>query len=37
MGSIETVGEIREEDVRDLNRALVRIERFWTDQIRYRL
>jgi DNA-binding MarR family transcriptional regulator len=37
MGSIETVGEIRQEDVRDLNRALVRIERFWTDQIRYRL
>ncbi len=37
MGSIETVGEIRQEDVRDLNRALVRIERFWSDQIRYRL
>ncbi len=37
MGSIETVGEIRQDDVRDLNRALVRIERFWTDQIRYRL
>ena len=37
MGSIETVGEIRQEDVRDLNRALVRIELFWTDQIRYRL
>jgi len=37
MGSIETVGEIREQDVRELNRALVRIERFWSDQIRYRL
>ncbi|MBU2531982.1 MAG: winged helix DNA-binding protein [Alphaproteobacteria bacterium] len=37
MGSIEAVGEIREHDVRDLNRALVRLERFWSDQIRYRL
>jgi len=37
MGSIEAVGEIREEDVTDLNRALVRLERFWSDQIRYRL
>ena len=37
MGSIETVGEIRDEDIRGLNRALVRLERFWSDQIRYRL
>lgn len=37
MGSIEAVGEIREQDVADLNRALVRLERFWSDQIRYRL
>ena len=26
-----------EDDVRGLNRALVRLERFWSDQIRYRL
>jgi DNA-binding MarR family transcriptional regulator len=37
MGSIEAVGEVREEDVANLNRALVRLERFWSDQIRYRL
>jgi DNA-binding MarR family transcriptional regulator len=37
MGSIEAVGEIREDDVRELNRSLVRLERFWSDQIRYRL
>ena len=37
MGSIEAVGEIREDDVLELNRALVRLERFWSDQIRYRL
>jgi DNA-binding MarR family transcriptional regulator len=37
LGSIETVGEVSCEDFASLNRALVRIERFWTDQIRYRL
>jgi DNA-binding MarR family transcriptional regulator len=37
MGSIEAVGEVREEDVAHLNSALVRLERFWSDQIRYRL
>ena len=37
MGSIVTVGEINETDVRSLNKSLVRLERFWTDQIRYRL
>lgn len=37
MGSIEAVGEIHQEDVLELNRALVRLERFWSDQIRYRL
>jgi hypothetical protein len=25
------------EDLRGLNRALLRLERFWGDQIRYRL
>jgi DNA-binding MarR family transcriptional regulator len=37
MGSLEAVGELRRDDVAGLNRSLVRLERFWTDQIRYRL
>ena len=37
LGSVETVGEVTEEDFRTLNKALVRLERFWSDQIRYRL
>ena len=37
LSSLETVGEISCEDLKQLNSALVRIERFWTDQIRYRL
>ena len=37
MGSLEAVGELKRDDVADLNQALVRLERFWTDQIRYRL
>jgi len=37
LGSIEAVGEITSEDFRGLNKALVRLERFWSDQIRYRL
>jgi DNA-binding MarR family transcriptional regulator len=35
--SLEAVGEISGDDMRILNRALVRLERFWSDQIRYRL
>ena len=35
--SIEHVGGIGPEDFRRMNVALVRLERFWTDQIRYRL
>lgn len=35
--SIESVGEVGRDDVQSLNRALVRLERFWSDQIRYRL
>jgi DNA-binding MarR family transcriptional regulator len=35
--SIEHVGGIGAEDFRRMNVALVRLERFWTDQIRYRL
>jgi DNA-binding MarR family transcriptional regulator len=37
LGSVETVGEVTEDDFRNLNKALVRLERFWSDQIRYRL
>jgi len=37
LGSIETVGEVSQDDFSRLNKALVRLERFWTDQIRYRL
>jgi len=37
MGSIEAVGEVKQGDFEVLNRSLVRLERFWTDQIRYRL
>ncbi|MCB1512078.1 MAG: winged helix DNA-binding protein, partial [Hyphomicrobiaceae bacterium] len=37
LGSIEAVGEVSHTDMKGLNRALVRLERFWSDQIRYRL
>ncbi len=35
--SIETVGEVSSGDLDSLNKSLRRLERFWTDQIRYRL
>lgn len=35
--SLEAVGQVQEGDIQQLNKALVRLERFWTDQIRYRL
>jgi DNA-binding MarR family transcriptional regulator len=37
LGSVEAVGQISLDDFRTLNKSLVRLERFWTDQIRYRL
>ena len=37
LGSVEAVGQITFDDFKGLNKALVRLERFWTDQIRYRL
>jgi DNA-binding MarR family transcriptional regulator len=37
LGSVRTVGEISGEDFKGLNRALAKLERFWSDQIRYRL
>lgn len=35
--SIEVVGELGTASLAHLNAALMRLERFWTDQIRYRL
>jgi len=37
MKSIEQVGGIAVDDFQQLNRSLQRLERFWTDQILYRL
>jgi DNA-binding MarR family transcriptional regulator len=37
LNSLEAVGEISERDLRMLNLSLMRLERFWSDQIRYRL
>lgn len=35
--TIEPIGGISSDDFARLNQALMRLERFWTDQIRYRL
>lgn len=35
--TVEQVGGISADDFQTLNKSLVRLERFWTDQIRYRL
>ncbi len=35
--TIEPIGGITNDDFQRLNQALIRLERFWTDQIRYRL
>ena len=35
--SIQQVGGIATDDLETLNQALIRLERFWTDQIRYQL
>ena len=37
LGAVEAVGQVTAEDLRGLNRVLLRLERFWGDQIRYRL
>jgi hypothetical protein len=37
LGSIEAVGGVASDDLKGLNKSLMRLERFWTDQIRYRL
>ncbi|MFW2392620.1 MAG: transcriptional regulator LdtR [Alphaproteobacteria bacterium] len=35
--SLEQVGGVDADDLETLNKALIRLERFWTDQIRYQL
>lgn len=35
--SLEKVGEVNSDDLEQINTTLRRLERFWTDQIRYRL
>jgi DNA-binding MarR family transcriptional regulator len=35
--TVENIGGIGADDFERLNKALMRLERFWTDQIRYRL
>ena len=35
--TVEQIGGITCDEFRQVNQALVRLERFWTDQIRYRL
>ncbi len=35
--TVEPIGGISMDDFKRLNQALVRLERYWTDQIRYRL
>ena len=35
--SLQQVGGIESSDLETLNKSLIRLERFWTDQIRYRL
>ena len=37
VGRIEQVGGINVEEFERLNKSLQRLERFWTDQILYRL
>jgi DNA-binding MarR family transcriptional regulator len=37
MATVEQIGGISCEEFTKLNQALARLERFWTDQIRYRL
>ncbi len=37
LGSVETVAQVSSDELRGLNKALGRLERFWTDQIRFRL
>jgi hypothetical protein len=35
--TVEQIGGIAADDFERMNNALLRLERFWTDQIRYKL
>ncbi|MGE0025304.1 MAG: MarR family transcriptional regulator, partial [Hyphomicrobium sp.] len=37
LGSVEAVAQVTSGELHGLNKALGRLERFWTDQIRFRL
>jgi DNA-binding MarR family transcriptional regulator len=37
LASLETVGSVHNDDLKSLNKALMRLERFWSHQILYRL
>jgi DNA-binding MarR family transcriptional regulator len=37
LGSLRPVGNLSSEDFQSMNRTLRRLERFWLDQVRYRL
>ena len=37
LGTVEQVGQVSCDEFKMLNKSLVRLERFWSDQIRYRL
>lgn len=37
LGSLQSVGSVSNDDLKSLNKALMRLERFWSHQILYRL
>ena len=37
LGSLEQVGGVAQDDLESLNRSMFRLQRFWSDQIRYQL
>lgn len=37
LGSVEAVAQVSTDDFKALNKSLTRLERYWTDQIRFRL
>ena len=37
LGSVEAVAQISNDELSTVNKSLMRLERYWTDQIRYQL
>jgi hypothetical protein len=37
LGSVEAVAQVSSEELKTVNKSLVRLERYWSDQIRYQL